>query len=190
MKKGQIINLSKESPELKKLVAGIGWDMNPNDTEDDLDPETQAFLLPDSGMVSSDRDLVFWYNLRDKSGAVVHLGDDDKAGISKGDEVEFIAIDLTKVPDHITKIVFTITAAETITRHLCFAQVKNVFIRMYNQQTGEEIFRYDLGEDYSTETAVVFGELYQQNGEWEFNAAGRGFQGGLEALCTYFGLEV
>ena len=131
--------------------------------------------------------LPIW-NLTHSSGSVVHLGD-NLTGVGDGDD-EQIKVDLSKVPDSVTKIAFTVTIYEAEQRRQNFGQVNNAFIRIYNEETGEEMLRYDLGEDFSIETAVVFGELYKNGSEWKFNAIGNGFQGGLAALCANYGVEV
>ncbi len=132
--------------------------------------------------------MVFFGNLQHKSGAVLHMGD-NLTGAGDGDD-EQIKVDLSKVPADITKIAFTVTIYEAEQRRQNFGQVNNAFIRVYNEETGEELVRYDLGEDFSIETAVVFGELYKNNSEWKFNAIGCGYQGGLAALCANYGVEV
>lgn len=187
LKKGQKVSLTKDNPGLKKVVVGLGWDTNQYDTGGDFDLDTAAFLLTDSGKVSKPEDFVFFGNLNHPSGAAQHMGD-NLTGAGDGDD-EQIKIDLSLVPADITKIEFTVTIYEAEARHQNFGQVNNAFIRIYNEETGEEILRYDLGEDFSIETAAVFGELYKNNEEWKFNAIGNGYQGGLAALCGSFGVE-
>ena len=170
LKKGQKVSLTKDAPGLTKVVVGLGWDVNAYDTGGDFDLDAAAFLLGDSGRVISSDDFVFYGNLKHTSGAVEHLGD-NLTGAGDGDD-EQIKVDLTKVPDPVARI------------------VSNAFIRIYNEASGEELLRYDLGEDFSIETAVVFGELYKNNGEWKFNAIGSGYQGGLAALCANYGVDV
>ena len=188
LKKGQKVSLTKGNPGLKDVVVGLGWDANVYDTGDEFDLDAEAFLLTESGRVGRQEDFVYFGNLQHYSGAVTHMGD-NKTGVGEGDD-ESIIIDLAKVPDNIVKIAFTVTIYEPEERHQNFGQVNNAFIRIYNQQTGEEMLRYDLGEDFSIETAAVFGELYKNNGEWKFNAIGSGFQGGLAALCANYGVDV
>ena len=188
LKKGQKVSLTKGNPGLKDVVVGLGWDANVYDTGDEFDLDAEAFLLTESGRVGRQEDFVYFGNLQHYSGAVTHMGD-NKTGVGEGDD-ESIIIDLAKVPDNIVKIVFTVTIYESEEKHQNFGQVNNAFIRIYNQQTGEEMLRYDLGEDFSIETAAVFGELYKNNGEWKFNAIGSGFQGGLAALCANYGVDV
>ncbi|MBO5032720.1 MAG: TerD family protein [Lachnospiraceae bacterium] len=188
LQKGQKVSLTKDNPGLKNVVVGLGWDVNAFDTGGDFDLDAAAFLLTDSGKVSKAEDFVFYGNLTHPSGSVQHMGD-NLTGAGDGDD-EQIKIDLTKVPENITKIAFTVTIYEPEKRRQNFGQVNNAFIRIYNEATGEEMLRYDLGEDFSIETAAVFGELYKNGSEWKFNAIGSGFQGGLAALCANFGVDV
>ncbi len=186
--KGQKISLTKGNPGLKNVVIGLGWDVNQYDTGGDFDLDAAAFLLTEGGRVSRQEDFVFYGNLTHPSESVKHLGD-NLTGAGDGDD-EQIKVDLAKVPDSITKIAFTATIYEAEVRRQNFGQVNNAFIRIYNEANGEELLRYDLGEDFSIETAVVFGELYKNGAEWKFNAVGNGFQGGLAALCANYGVEV
>lgn len=188
LQKGQKVSLTKDNPGLKKVVVGLGWDVNAFDTGGDFDLDAAAFLLNDTGRVGSSSDFVFYGNLSHPSGSVIHQGD-NLTGVGDGDD-EQIKIDLSKVPDNITKIAFTVTIYEPEQRKQNFGQVNNAFIRIYNEENGEEMLRYDLGEDFSIETAAVFGELYKSGSEWKFNAIGSGFQGGLAALCANFGVDV
>lgn len=186
--KGQKVSLTKGNPGLTKVVVGLGWDINRYDTGADFDLDSSAFLLTDAGKVSKSEDFVFYGNLTDPSGAVQHMGD-NLTGAGDGDD-EQIKVDLTKVPANISKIAFTATIYESEQRRQNFGQVNNAFIRIYNEVTGEEILRYDLGEDFSIETAAVFGELYRNGNEWKFNAIGSGYQGGLAAICANYGVDV
>ena len=172
--KGQKVSLTKDNPGLSKVVVGLGWDVN-------------AFLLTDSGKVSRPEDFVFFGNLSHPSGCAQHMGD-NRTGAGEGDD-EQIKVDLSLVPPNITKISFTVTIYEAEQRRQNFGQVSQAFIRIYNEQTGEELLRYDLGEDFSIETAAIFGELYKNGGEWKFNAIGSGYQGGLAAICANYGVE-
>ena len=188
LKKGQKVSLTKDNPGLSKVVVGLGWDVNAFDTGGDFDLDTAAFLLADTGKITKSEDFVFYGNLNHPSGSVQHLGD-NRTGAGEGDD-EQIKVDLSAVPAEITKIAFTVTIYEAEQRSQNFGQVNNAFIRIYNEATGEEMLRYDLGEDFSIETAAVFGELYKNGGEWKFNAIGSGYQGGLAALCGHYGIEV
>ena len=187
LQKGQKVSLTKDNPGLKKVVVGLGWDVNAFDTGGDFDLDAAAFLLNDTGRVGSSSDFVFYGNLSHPSGSVIHQGD-NLTGVGDGDD-EQIKIDLSKVPDNVTKIAFTVTIYEPEQRKQNFGQVNNAFIRIYNEENGEEMLRYDLGEDFSIETAAVFGELYKSDSEWKFNAIGSGFQGGLGALCANYGID-
>lgn len=187
LKKGQKVSLTKGNPGLKNVVVGLGWDINSFDTGGDFDLDAAAFLLTDQGRVTGSGDFVFYGNLVHASGAVEHMGD-NLTGAGEGDD-EQIKIDLSKVPEEISKIAFTVTIYEAEQRRQNFGQVNNSFIHIYNEDTGEEMLRYDLGEDFSIETAAVFGELYKNGDEWKFNAIGSGYQGGLAALCENYGVE-
>ena len=188
LKKGQKVSLTKENPGLTRVVVGLGWDVNAFDTGGDFDLDAAAFLLTDSGKVKDSGDFVFYGNLKHTSGSVQHMGD-NLTGAGDGDD-EQIKVDLSMVPEDISKIAFSATIYEAEARRQNFGQVNNAFIRIYNEETGEEILRYDLGEDFSIETAVVFGELYKNGNEWKFNAIGSGYQGGLAALCANYGVDV
>ncbi len=188
LKKGQKVSLTKEAPGLTKVVVGLGWDVNSFDTGGDFDLDAAAFLLGDGGKVAGSGDFVFYGNLRHGSGAVEHQGD-NLTGEGEGDD-EQIKIDLSKLPGTVSHIAFTATIYEAEERRQNFGMINNAFIRIFNESSGEEILRYDLGEDFSIETAVVFGELYKNNGEWKFNAIGSGYQGGLAALCAHYGVDV
>lgn len=186
--KGQKVDLTKTNPGLTKIVIGLGWDTNKYDGGSDFDLDAAAFLLADSGKVANDADFVFYSNTKHASGSVEHTGD-NLTGEGDGDD-EQIKVDLSKVPEDITKIDFTVTIYDAETRNQNFGQVSNAYIRVIDEATNTELIRYDLGEDFSIETAVVVGELYRHNGEWKFNAIGSGFQGGLAALCQNFGVNV
>lgn len=188
LKKGQKVSLTKGNPGLTKVVVGLGWDVNQFDTGGDFDLDAAAFLLTDAGKISKSEDFVFYGNLKHPSGGVEHMGD-NLTGAGDGDD-EQIKINLSMVPESISKVAFTATIYEPEARRQNFGQVNNAYIRIFNEETGEELLRYDLGEDFSIETAVVFGELYKNNGEWKFNAIGSGYQGGLGALCANFGVDV
>lgn len=187
LQKGQKVDLTKGNPGLKKLLVGLGWDTNRYDGGNDFDLDTAAFMLDDSGKVPSQDEFVFYGNLKHKSESVQHMGD-NLTGEGEGDD-EQIFIDLSKVPDNIQKISFTVTIYEAEERRQNFGQVSNAYIRIVDEAKDEELIRYDLGEDFSIETAIVVGELYKNGSEWKFNAIGSGFQGGLAALCANFGIQ-
>lgn len=188
LQKGQKVSLTKGNPGLKNLLVGLGWDTNRYDGGADFDLDGAAFLLGENGKVVTDSEFIFYGNLKHASESVVHLGD-NLTGDGDGDD-EQIQIDLSKVPDNIKKIAFTVTIYDAESRRQNFGQVSNAFIRIVDESNNQEILRYDLGEDFSIETAVVVGELYKNNAEWKFNAIGSGFQGGLNALCHNFGVNV
>ncbi len=188
LRKGQKVDLTKGNPSLKKILIGLGWDVKRYDGGFDFDLDAAAFLLGANGKVTSDEDFVFYNNLKHASGAVEHLGD-NLTGAGEGDDEE-IKIDLEKVPANIEKIDFTVTIYDADKRNQTFGQVENAYIRVVDDVTGEELIRYDLGEDFSVETAVVVGEIYRHNGEWKFNAIGSGWSGGLAALGKNYGVNV
>ena len=188
LQKGQKVDLTKTNPGLTKALVGLGWDINKYDGGNDFDLDTAAFLLRDTGKVSSEADFVFYNNLKGGNGSVVHQGD-NRTGEGEGDD-EQILIELSQVPAGIQKIAFTVTIHNAEQRHQNFGQVSNSYIRIVNAESNQELIRYDLGEDFSIETAVVVGELYRHGSEWKFNAVGSGFQGGLAALCSNFGINV
>ncbi len=188
LSKGQKVDLTKTNPGLSKIFVGLGWDVNKYDGGSDFDLDASAFLCGDNGRVFSDADFIFYSNTKHASGSVEHTGD-NKTGSGEGDD-EVIKVDLALVPQNISRIAFTVTIYDADQRKQNFGQVSNAYIHIMDQVTGQEIIRYDLGEDFSIETAVVVGELYRHNGEWKFNAIGSGFQGGLYALCQNFGVNV
>lgn len=188
LSKGQKVDLTKTNPGLKSIMVGLGWDVNAFDTGAAFDLDACAFMLDDSGKTPTENEFIFYGNLEHNSGSVKHMGD-NLTGDGDGDD-EQISIDLANVPANISRIAFTVTIYDADVRGQNFGQVSNSFIRIVDNMTGTELIRYDLGEDFSIETAVVVGELYRHNGEWKFNAIGSGFQGGLAALCAHFGIQV
>ena len=188
LSKGQKVDLTKNNPGLSKLLVGLGWDTNKYDGGYDFDLDAAAFLLGPNGKVTNDGDFVFYNNLNHASGSVEHMGD-NRTGAGEGDD-EQIRIDLSKVPDTISKIDFTVTIYEADERRQNFGQVSNAYIHILDEANNIELIRYDLGEDFSVETAVVVGEIYRNAGEWKFNAIGSGFKGGLRALGLNYGVNV
>lgn len=186
--KGQKVDLTKGNPGLKKLMVGLGWDVNAYDSGADFDLDAAAFMLGDNGKCPTEKEFIFYGNLTHPSEALKHMGD-NLTGEGEGDD-EQIFVDLTKIPSNVSKVAFTVTIYEAESRGQNFGQVSNSFIRIVDEDSGQELIHYDLGEDFSIETAVVVGELYKHNGEWKFNAIGSGFQGGLAALCGHYGIEV
>ncbi|WML47776.1 TerD family protein [Neobacillus sp. PS3-34] len=188
LSKGQKVDLTKNNPGLKKAVVGLGWDTNKYDGGNDFDLDSSVFLLGENGKVTNESDFVFYNNPKGGNNSVEHTGD-NRTGAGDGDD-EQVKIDLGSVPANVQRIAFTITIHEAESRNQNFGQVSNAYARIFNEETGEELIRYDLGEDFSIETALVVGELYRHNGEWKFSAIGSGYQGGLAALATDFGLQV
>ena len=187
LSKGQKVDLTKTNPGLTKIMVGLGWDVNKYDSGGDFDLDAAAFLLGANGKAASESDIIFYHNKTGAAGSVQHMGD-NKTGVGEGDD-EVINIDLSKVPANVDKIDFTVTIFEADARNQNFGQVNNAYIRVMNQDNGEELLHFDLGEDFSIETAVVVAELYRYGSEWKFNAIGQGFSGGLAALCRNFGLD-
>ena len=188
LSKGQKVDLTKGNPGLKNIMVGLGWDVNAFDSGADFDLDAAAFMLGADGRCPSEKEFVFYGNLKHTSGSVNHMGD-NLTGEGDGDD-EQIQIDLSKIPANIEKVAFTVTIYDADQRKQNFGQVSNAFIRLVDESNNAELIRYDLGEDFSIETAVVVGELYRNNGEWKFNAIGSGFQGGLAALCGHYGISV
>lgn len=188
LQKGQKVDLTKGNPGLKKLMVGLGWDVNTFDTGSDFDLDASVFMVGDNGRCPTEKEFIFYGNLTHASESVKHMGDNLTGG-GDGDD-EQIFVDLTKIPPNVSRVAFTVTIYEAEQRRQNFGQVSNSYIRIVDETSGREILHYDLGEDFSIETAVVVGELYKHNGEWKFNAIGSGFQGGLAALCGHYGIEV
>lgn len=187
LSKGGNVSLSKSEPGLKKILVGLGWDARPTDGAD-FDLDASAFMLGSGHKVRRDEDFIFYGNLQATDGSVVHTGD-NKTGSGDGDD-EVIMIDLDLVPADIQTVAITVTIHEADARGQNFGQVRNAFIRIVNDENGKEIARYDLSEDYSTETAMIFGEVYRHNGDWKFRAVGQGYSGGLAAMCARYGIDV
>ncbi|SFT67218.1 tellurium resistance protein TerD [Geodermatophilus amargosae] len=186
--KGGNVSLSKEAPGLKAINVGLGWDVNTfSNFEYDLD--ASAIMLDASGKVTpDDSGFVFYNNLRSPDGSVLHTGD-NLTGEGDGDD-EMIQVDLTAVPQFVQKIVFPVSIHDADNRRQNFGGVRNAFIRVVDQVTDREITRYDLTEDASMETAMVFGELYRHNGDWKFRAVGQGYASGLRGIAQDFGVNV
>ena len=187
LSKGGNVSLSKTDPSLVRILIGLGWDERSTDGVD-FDLDASAFLLTASGKVRSDHDFIFYNQLKSQDGSVEHTGD-NRSGQGDGDD-ESIKVDLSRVPAQIEKIAVTVTIHDAQARGQNFGQIANAFIRVVNEDNGIEIVRFDLAEDYSTETAMVFGEIYRHNGEWKFRAVGQGYAGGLAAMCQQYGINV
>jgi tellurium resistance protein TerD len=187
LSKGGRISLSKEAPDLKKVHVGLGWDPRVTDGSD-FDLDAAAFMLTNTGQVRSDADFIFYNQLHSSCGSVEHTGD-NLTGAGEGDD-EVVIVDISKVPSEVEKIAFTVTIHEAEQRRQNFGQVQNAFIRLMNAENDVEVARYDLTEDYSTETAMIFGEIYRHGSEWKFAAVGQGYTGGLKAMCQQYGVNV
>ena len=187
LNKGGNLSLSKTEPTLVRILIGLGWDERATDGAS-FDLDASAFLLTASGKVRGDHDFIFYNQLKSQDGSVEHTGD-NRSGQGDGDD-ESLVVDLSKVSPEIEKIAITVTIHDAQSRGQNFGQIANAFIRVVNQDSGIEIVRFDLAEDYSTETAMVFGEVYRHNGEWKFRAVGQGYAGGLAAMCQQYGIQV
>lgn len=187
LSKGQRIDLTKTNPALKNIVIGLGWDVKNFDGGEEFDLDASAFLLNAQGKCRQDTDFIFYNNLKSPEGSVEHTGD-NRTGEGDGDD-EQIKVHLDKVPTDVERIAITVTIHDAEIRRQNFGQVTNAFVRLVDEDLGKEILRFDLGEDFSIETAVVFCELYKSGREWKFNAVGSGYQGGLAALVNAYGLN-
>jgi tellurium resistance protein TerD len=187
LQKGGNVNLSKEAPGLSKLQVGLGWDTRATDGAA-FDLDGAVFLLNQSGKVRSDADFIFYNNLKSADGSVVHSGD-NRTGAGEGDD-ETVTIELDKVPADVDRVVLAVTIHDAETRRQNFGMVGKAFIRCVNAVGGNEIARYDLSEDSSTEGAMIFGEVYRNGSDWKFRAIGQGFNGGLGPLAKNYGVNV
>ena len=187
LSKGGNVNLSKEAPGLNKIVVGLGWDARATEGAA-FDLDASAFLVKLDGKVRSDSDFCFYNNKVVGNGAVQHTGD-NTTGAGEGDD-ETVKVELSKIPADLDKVVFAVTIHEAETRKQNFGQVNHAFIRVVNEDGGQEIARYDLSEDASIETSMIFGELYRIGADWKFKAVGQGFAGGLGPLASSFGVSV
>jgi tellurium resistance protein TerD len=187
LSKGGNVSLSKEAPGLKSVRVGLGWDTRVTDGSA-FDLDASVFLLTEAGKVRSDADFVFYNNKNGGNGSVVHQGD-NLTGEGSGDD-EVVVVSLDQVPTEVQKLSFAVTIHEADGRRQNFGMISNAFIRVVNAEGGAEIARYDLSEDASTETAMIFGDLYRHSGEWKFKAIGQGFNGGLGPLASSFGVNI
>ncbi|MCX4509276.1 TerD family protein [Streptomyces sp. NBC_01619] len=187
LSKGGNVSLTKAAPNLTAVTVGLGWDVRTT-TGTDFDLDASALLTNDEGKVALDGNFVFFNNLKSPDGSVEHTGD-NITGEGEGDD-EQIKVNLAGVPADVQKIVFPVSIYDAESRQQSFGQVRNAFIRVVNQANGEELARYDLSEDASTETAMVFGELYRNGAEWKFRAIGQGYASGLRGIAQDFGVNV
>ncbi|CAL9429524.1 General stress protein 16U [Streptomyces sp. enrichment culture] len=187
LSKGGNVSLTKAAPNLTAVLVGLGWDARTT-TGVDFDLDASAILTNDQGKVASDANFVFFNNLKSPDGSVEHTGD-NLTGEGEGDD-EAIKVNLAAVPADVAKIVFPVSIYEAESRQQSFGQVRNAYIRVVNQADNTELARYDLSEDASTETAMVFGELYRNGAEWKFRAIGQGYASGLRGIAQDFGVNV
>ena len=188
LSKGGRVSLSKEAPGLAKIRVGLGWDVNATDTGTDFDLDASVFLLGADNKVTDDKDFVFYGNLTSLDGSVVHQGD-NRTGDAEGDD-EVINIDLSKVNEKYQSISIAVTIHEAQERGQNFGQVNNAYIRVVDDSNNKELTKFELDEDYSAETAILFGTLYRKNGEWRFKAEGTGFNDGLAGFCKMYGVNI
>lgn len=185
--KGQKIDLTKGNAGLRKVVFALGWDLNRYDGDAEFDLDVSAFFTDDSGKVTGEQDFVFYGQPQHPSGSLTYSGD-NRTGDGDGDD-ETMIVELSKIPANISKISFAATIYDAENRLQNFGMVDNSYIRAYDADTGEELMRFDLSEDFSTETALVVAEIYRHNGEWKFKAVGSGYSGGLKSLCNQYGID-
>jgi tellurium resistance protein TerD len=187
LSKGGNVSLSKAAPGLKAVIIGLGWDTRATDGQD-FDLDAVVFILKPDGKVRSDEDFIFYNNKVGANGTIQHQGD-NRTGEGDGDD-EQVMMNLANIPTDIDKIVIAVTIHDGDSRGQNFGQVNNAFMRVINAEGQSEIARFDLSEDASTETAMIFGEIYRRNNEWKFKAVGQGFNGGLSPLAKNFGVDV
>ena len=187
LSKGGNVSLTKEAPGLTAALVGLGWDARTT-TGDDFDLDASALMVDANSRIISDAHFIFFNNLRSPDGSVEHTGD-NLTGEGEGDD-EAIKVNLAAVPAEVDKIVFAVSIYDAENRRQSFGQVRNAFIRVVNQADNNEITRYDLSEDASTETAMIFGEVYRNAGEWKFRAVGQGYSTGLTGIARDFGVNV
>lgn len=197
LQKGQNLSLSKTDPSLKNIIAGLGWDARSTDGLD-FDLDASAILVGADRRVRDDSRFVFYnqmgdvttdgMNFDENRASVKHLGD-NRTGEGDGDDEQMIA-HLDRIPSEVDAVIIAVSIHDADVRHQNFGQVRNAFVRLVNEDTGQEVVRYDLSEDYSTETALVFAEFYRHNGEWKFKAVGQGYADGLGGIARDFGVNV
>ncbi len=187
LQKGGNVNLSKEAPGMKKMLVGLGWDVRATDG-DGFDLDASAFLLNEAGKVRGDADFIFYNQNKSTDGSIQHNGD-NRTGAGEGDD-ESIIVDLSNVPADIHKISVCVTIHDAAARKQNFGMVNSAYVRCVNAADNVEVAKYDLSEDASVETAMIFGEIYRSGSDWKFKAIGQGFQGGLGPLANSFGVSV
>ena len=187
LSKGGNVSLSKTDPSLKNVIVGLGWDARPTDGSD-FDLDASAFMVKEDGKVRSNSDFIFYNQTKSACGSVEHTGD-NRTGVGDGDD-EAVIVLLDKIPSDVQRVVFCVTIHDADLRKQNFGQVSHAFVRVVNKDSNNEVARYDLSEDASIETAMIFGEIYRLNGEWKFKAVGQGYAGGLAALAKQYGIDV
>lgn len=187
LSKGGNLSLSRSDPSLNNLLIGLGWSAKSHSGHD-FDLDASVFMLTENNRVRNDNDFIFYHQLKSTCGSVTHSGD-NKTGDGDGDDEE-LSILLNKIPSAIHKLVIAVTIHDAELRKQNFGQVSDSYMRVVNNETLTEIARFDLSEDYSLETAMIFGEIYRYSNEWKFRAVGQGYNGGLEALARQFGVNV
>jgi len=187
LSKGGNVSLSKTDPTLKNVIVGLGWDARPTEGED-FDLDASAFMVKEDGKVRSSSDFIFYNQMKSTCGSIEHTGD-NRTGAGDGDD-EAIIVLLDKIPTDVQRVVFCVTIHEADMRKQNFGQVSHAFVRVVNKDSNNEVARFDLSEDASIETAMIFGEIYRHSGEWKFKAVGQGYAGGLAALANQYGINV
>ena len=187
LSKGGNISLTKTDPQLKNIHVGLSWDARSTDGSD-FDLDASVFLVKSDNKVRGDHDFIFYNQLKSTCGSVEHTGD-NRTGAGDGDD-EVVKVMLEKVPQEICKIVVVVTIHDAESKGQNFGQVHNAAIRLVNMDTNIEVTRYDLSEDASVETAMIFGEIYRHNTEWKFKAVGQGYSGGLRTLALQHGIQL
>ena len=187
LNKGGNVSLSKTDPSLKNVLVGLGWDARPTDGAD-FDLDASAFMVKEDGKVRSDSDFIFYNQTKSTCGSIEHTGD-NRTGAGDGDD-EAVIVLLDKIPADVQRVVFCVTIHDADSRKQNFGQVSHAYVRVVNKDSSNEVARYDLSEDASIETAMVFGEIYRHSGEWKFKAVGQGYAGGLAALAKQYGINV
>ncbi len=184
LSKGERINLAKEAPGMQQPSIGLGWDINQTDTGAAYDLDASVFMLTANNKIPSEKYFIFYNNLQSPDGSVKSLGD-DRTGEGGGDD-EIIKIDLTKIDPSVEQMVFVVTIHDAEQRKQNFGQVRNSYIRIYDEVTKKEVAKYELEEEFSRETAIEFGRLYKKDGDWRFQAVGQGFNSGLEGFVKQY----
>ncbi|MBK7299767.1 MAG: TerD family protein [Moraxellaceae bacterium] len=187
LQKGGNLSLSKAAPNLTNILIGLGWDVRTTDGAA-FDLDASLFMVGDTGKVRSDADFIFYNQAKSSCGSVEHTGD-NRTGEGEGDD-ESVKVNLVNVPANVSRLVVTVTIHDAQARQQSFGQVGGAFMRVVNSADNSEIARFDLSEDYSTETAMIFGEIYRHSGEWKFKAIGQGYSGGLAAMCQQYGVNI